>query len=117
MFVDTIRGVAQFGRAPRSGRGGRVFESRHSDLSVHTVSIRGVFIFHIRGPIFSQKGDVMEGYKYSKESEAYVCDERYENPLDVVVNHMVAAGISYNKIKEDLGVSDEFIEESCTPHY
>ena len=26
-----LRGVAQFGRALRSGRRGRVFESRHSD--------------------------------------------------------------------------------------
>ena len=28
---DTIRGVAQFGRAPRSGRGGRKFESCRLD--------------------------------------------------------------------------------------
>ena len=30
----TFRSVAQFGRALRSGRRGRVFESRHSDLKV-----------------------------------------------------------------------------------
>ena len=38
----SYRGVAQFGRALRSGRRGRVFESRHSDF---TPILWGFFIF------------------------------------------------------------------------
>lgn len=59
----------------------------------------------------------MEGYIYSKNGETFVLDSDTENDLDVVVNHMVASGFSDNRIKEMLGVSDEFIKEACTPHY
>ena len=41
--TNQYRGVAQFGRAPRSGRGGRKFESCHLDQKVTTVKFYGSY--------------------------------------------------------------------------
>ena len=42
----SYRGVAQFGRALRSGRRGRVFESRRFDLGkARELNVSGLFIF------------------------------------------------------------------------
>lgn len=48
--------------------------------------------------------------------ELYVFDRDTENPLDVVVNHMVASGFTHKRIREMLHVSEAFIKKSITPH-
>lgn len=50
------------------------------------------------------------------DGELYECDIDTENPLDVVVNHMVASGFSHKRIREMLHVSEAFIKKSITPH-
>jgi len=42
-------------------------------------------------------------------------DLRTENPLDVVVQHMVAAGFSFAEIKDMIHVTEDFIKAACTP--
>lgn len=42
---ETNRGVAQFGRAPRSGRGGRKFESCRLDAEKEGFPETGAFFF------------------------------------------------------------------------
>ncbi len=46
-----LRDVAQFGSAPRSGRGGRGFESRHPDLkgTHHFAGQVYLLIVHVNG--------------------------------------------------------------------
>ena len=44
--TNQYRGVAQFGRAPRSGRGGRKFESCHLDhLTLESEKLPKVLFF------------------------------------------------------------------------
>ena len=45
----------------------------------------------------------------------YDYDPEYENPLDVVVQHMVAANFSYEEISYQLNVTESYIESVCTP--
>ena len=51
-----FRGVAQFGRALRSGRRGRGFESRHLDQIRTTVLIRN------RSPLFFALKSLLKGF-------------------------------------------------------
>lgn len=43
-------------------------------------------------------------------------DPEYENPLDVVVQHMVAADFSYEEISHQLKVTKDYIISVCTPN-
>lgn len=47
--------------------------------------------------------------------ERYELDPRFENSMDVVVQHMIACDFEKQFIKDKLRVSDEFIEMACTP--
>ena len=56
-FLILFRSVAQLGRALRSGRRGRVFESRHSDfqkktVKLHEMQLYGFFIIKISDSFF-----------------------------------------------------------------
>lgn len=57
----------------------------------------------------------MRAKNYESVNAQYEHDSRYENTLDVVVQHMIAAGFSDEEIIKMLHVSKEFIDAVCTP--
>lgn len=71
---------------------------------------------HIGNPV-SEKEELMDEPKiFTKDGNLYQRDPNYENPLDSVVQHMIASGFSKKRIKEMIGVSYKFINEAITPH-
>lgn len=52
---------------------------------------------------------------FSRNADKYERDERYENRIDVVVQHMLAAGFEKKRIMEMLGVTKAFVEACNVP--
>ncbi len=54
-------------------------------------------------------------YVITDDGELYVTDSRYENTLDVVVQHMRACKFTDEEIMHMTHVTKEFIDDVCKP--
>ena len=54
------------------------------------------------------------GVYHTKTGEVYVCDPNLENPIEVVIQHMLKAGFTVNEVSRILNVPEDEIYSICT---